>query len=97
MVRHFKVSFGILYVAQVFDFIETDSYQAIVMEYLAGGSLETYVKRMGGQLEVADVLKVGIRVANALAHSHEQGIIHRHKAGKFDACRARTYRYDTVD
>lgn len=65
------------HVAQVFDFIETDSYQAIVMEYLAGGSLETYVKRMGGQLEVADVLKVGIRVANALAHSHEQGIIHR--------------------
>ncbi|MEE2785803.1 MAG: serine/threonine-protein kinase [Myxococcota bacterium] len=65
------------HVAQVFDFIETDGYQAIVMEYLAGGSVESYLKRQGGQLDVGDVLRVGIRVANALAYSHGEGIIHR--------------------
>ena len=65
------------HIAQVLDYYETSAYQAIAMEFLSGGSLEAHLKQAGGQLDVSDVLEIGIRLANALAYAHNQGIIHR--------------------
>ena len=47
----------------------------IAMEYVDGRSLAA--KIADGPLETADVLRFGIEVADALAHAHERGVIHR--------------------
>ena len=45
------------------------------MEYVDGEPLA--VKIAAGPLEVTQVLRYGIEVADALAHAHERGVIHR--------------------
>ena len=47
----------------------------IAMEYVDGEPLA--VKIAAGPLEVTQVLRYGIEVADALAHAHERGVIHR--------------------
>ena len=47
----------------------------IAMEYVDGESLA--VKIAKGPLEVGEVLRIGIEVADALDHAHERGVIHR--------------------
>jgi serine/threonine protein kinase/Tfp pilus assembly protein PilF len=46
----------------------------IVMELVEGESLE---QRIAGGLPFATVLRFGAQIANALAHAHQRGIIHR--------------------
>lgn len=47
----------------------------IVMEFIAGRTLDRVVPR--GGMKTADVLKYGIQIADALARAHTAGIIHR--------------------
>ena len=47
----------------------------IAMEYVDGESLA--VKIAKGPLEIGEVLRIGSEVADALAHAHERGVIHR--------------------
>jgi predicted Ser/Thr protein kinase len=47
----------------------------IAMEYVDGEPLA--MKIATGPLEIAEVLRYGIEVADALAHAHERGVIHR--------------------
>ena len=47
----------------------------IAMEYVDGAPLA--MKIAAGPLELAEVLRYGIEVADALAHAHERGVIHR--------------------
>jgi tetratricopeptide (TPR) repeat protein/predicted Ser/Thr protein kinase len=47
----------------------------IAMEYVDGDSLASRISN--GLLETAAVLRYGIEVADALAHAHERGVIHR--------------------
>jgi len=47
----------------------------IAMEFVDGESLATRIAR--GPLETGDLLRFGIEVADALAHAHERGVIHR--------------------
>src|SRR6185503_10126291 len=54
---------------------EAGGTKYIVMEYLAGGSLAQRVSQ--GALPVADALRIGASLADALAYSHARGIIHR--------------------
>jgi serine/threonine protein kinase len=46
------------------------------MELLQGESLDDRLKREG-RLPLADVLRIGREVAEALAEAHERGLIHR--------------------
>ena len=48
----------------------------LVMQYVAGESLQARVDR-AGPLGVAEVLRIGIQTAGGLAAAHEQGIVHR--------------------
>ncbi|TWU04798.1 protein kinase domain-containing protein [Stieleria varia] len=48
----------------------------LVMQYVAGGSLQEKLDR-DGPLEVAEVLRIGLQTAKGLAAAHAQGLIHR--------------------
>jgi tRNA A-37 threonylcarbamoyl transferase component Bud32/Leucine-rich repeat (LRR) protein len=48
----------------------------LVMEYIEGCNLDALLRK-GGQLEVKEVLRIGIQVASALAAAHKHGLIHR--------------------
>ena len=49
----------------------------IVMELLVGEALSVRLKRSGGALPVADVLRLGALIADSLGAAHERGIVHR--------------------
>ncbi len=61
--------------ARVYDYLETQNSQALVMEFFAGGSAEE--KLRAGPLSVADALEVALRVAEGLHAAHERGVVHR--------------------
>src|SRR5262249_37008155 len=48
----------------------------LVMEFIGGCNLESLLRR-GGPLEVKEVLRIGMQVANGLQAAHKQGLIHR--------------------
>ncbi|MBC7820415.1 MAG: serine/threonine protein kinase, partial [Planctomycetaceae bacterium] len=57
--------------------VETDGkVPYLVMQYVAGESLQARVDREG-PLAPAEILRIGIQVAAGLAAAHEQGVVHR--------------------
>lgn len=54
----------------------TDRHPFLVMPYADGGSFEYRVSTLGPR-PVAEVLRVGIDVADALAATHARGVLHR--------------------
>lgn len=48
----------------------------LVMQYVAGGSLQQRLDR-DGPLELSEVLRIGMQTALGLAAAHNQGLIHR--------------------
>jgi len=63
-------------ILQVLETGESGSDAWIVMEYVQGHDL-SHFSRPGHLLPVAEALKIGARLARALAHAHEQGVVHR--------------------
>lgn len=80
--REAKVVAGLRHpnIVQIFDFDTTDGHPYIVMEYLKGPTLATYLRRLHERNEriplhqVARLLKV---LTAALDYAHSQGVIHR--------------------
>ncbi|MBC7875806.1 MAG: protein kinase [Anaerolineales bacterium] len=80
--REAKVVAGLRHpnIVQIFDFDTTDGHPYIVMEYLKGPTLSTYLRRLHDRDEriplhqVARLLKV---LTAALDYAHGQGVIHR--------------------
>lgn len=62
-------------VATIFDFDVQDGFDFLVMEYVAGGTLESQLER--GPLPVQDILAMGAAIADALDNAHRHGILHR--------------------
>src|SRR4051812_16318287 len=62
-------------VATIFDFDVRDGCEFLVMEYVAGGTLESRIA--GGSLAVDDVLRLGAGIADALDNAHRHGFLHR--------------------
>jgi serine/threonine-protein kinase len=62
-------------VATIFDFDVQDGFDFLVMEYVAGGTLESQLAN--GPLPVDQVLGMGASIAEALDNAHRQGILHR--------------------
>lgn len=62
-------------VATVFDFDAQDGTDFLVMEFVPGGTLESRLG--GGALPVAELVTLGIELADALDVAHTQGFLHR--------------------
>jgi len=62
-------------VATIFDFDVQQGFDFLVMEYVAGGTLESRLKQ--GPLAIADILTMGAAIADALDNAHRHGILHR--------------------
>ncbi|HYH63700.1 MAG TPA: serine/threonine-protein kinase [Urbifossiella sp.] len=56
--------------------IEAEPIPYLVMEFIPGATLEALLAETG-PLPAADVVRVGVQVARALAAAHQHGLIHR--------------------
>ncbi|MDG2013811.1 MAG: serine/threonine-protein kinase [Pirellulaceae bacterium] len=57
--------------------VETDrDAPIIVMQYVSGESLQARIDREG-PLELVEILRIGMQVADGLAAAHDQGLVHR--------------------
>ena len=66
------------HVVTVYDVFESDGELHIVVRYMAGGSLaDRLAAAPGGRLALEEVLRTGRALADALAHAHEHGVVHR--------------------
>ncbi len=55
---------------------ETEGLPYLVMQYVAGESLQALLDR-NGPLPTAEVVRIGLQVASGLAAAHARGLIHR--------------------
>src|SRR5688500_16325795 len=62
-------------VATIFDFDSHDGCDFLVMEYVAGGTLESRLE--SGPLPISSVLTLGAAIADALDYAHRHGFLHR--------------------
>jgi tetratricopeptide (TPR) repeat protein/TolB-like protein len=62
-------------IASIHDVLEADSVAYIVMEYVAGETLDHRLHF--GPLDVPEVLDIALQVTEALSEAHHQGVIHR--------------------
>ncbi len=63
-------------IVQAFDVGESGGYHYFVMEYVEGHTVYDELDE-GKVFSEAEALKITIQIAEALAHSHERGLIHR--------------------
>ncbi|HJQ14958.1 MAG TPA: serine/threonine-protein kinase [Anaerolineales bacterium] len=67
-------------IVQVFDFDIAEGHPYIVMEYLRGPSLASYLRELNSRnekLQPAQIARLLSITAAALEYAHEQGVIHR--------------------
>lgn len=62
-------------ICSVNDVLDHDGRKFIVMEFVEGKSLRSLM--LAGVMDTSEILSYAIQVADALAHAHERGIIHR--------------------
>ena len=62
-------------IVNIYDVGEEDDRHYIVMEYVAGETLKTRIQQQG-HLSVAESLRIGKEIAKALAHAHENNLVH---------------------
>jgi serine/threonine-protein kinase len=65
------------HIARVYDYLESPTLQAIVMQYVDGGSVEQLLRDRHGPLEVEQAVRVAIHAADALDYAHRRGVVHR--------------------
>ena len=63
-------------IVQIYDFVESDDYVFMVMQYLSGGSLAMRIEEQGA-LRWLDALNVLKQIGRALDYAHKQGVVHR--------------------
>src|SRR6202789_490243 len=63
------------HICQLYDIGSQDGTDYLVMEFLEGETLAERLRK--GAMPLAEVFKIGVAVAEALAIAHRQGIVHR--------------------
>lgn len=64
------------HVIPIYDVVSQPEACYLVMQYIAGSSLQERVDRHG-PLSIAEVLRVGSQIAAGLQAAHQQGLVHR--------------------
>lgn len=67
-------------IVQIYDFDTADGHPYIVMEYLKGPTLATYLRNSherGERMQPAQIARLLSKLATALDYAHERGVIHR--------------------
>jgi len=67
-------------IVQVFDFDTYENQPYLVMEYVPGTSLGSYLRALhknNGRLDISQINKLLGKLANALKYAHDNGVIHR--------------------
>ena len=64
-------------IINVFEYFEENNTAYIVMEFLDGISLKSYLQKNGGKLDTENALRIMDAIASALGVIHSKGIIHR--------------------
>ena len=62
-------------VATIYDFAAQDGVDFLVMEYVPGGTLQS--RLLEGPFELADLIRLGAEVGEALEDAHSRGFLHR--------------------
>jgi serine/threonine protein kinase len=64
------------HIVGIYDAVDEDNFSYIVMEYVAGGTLEAYcdVRRL---LPIEQIIEIAFKCALALEFAHRHGVIHR--------------------
>ncbi len=55
---------------------EAKGYHFIAMEFVEGGSIEAWLKKLG-RFSIGDALHIVLKTAEGLQHAHEKSLIHR--------------------
>jgi Tol biopolymer transport system component len=63
------------HIAHVYAFVEAEDRSLLAMELVSGETLAATIRR--GPLPLADVVRFGAEIADALAEAHAAGIVHR--------------------
>jgi serine/threonine protein kinase len=63
------------HICQLYDVGSHEGSEYLVMEFLEGETLASRLRK--GAMPIAEILKVGIAISEALAVAHRQGIVHR--------------------
>ncbi len=64
-------------IVQIFSGFEANDTAYLVMEWLRGRTLSQVIEDKGGPLSVSGATKILLKVADALTHVHEAGLLHR--------------------
>jgi serine/threonine protein kinase len=80
--REAKVVAGLRHpnIVQIFDYDTAEGHPYIVMEYLIGPSLATYLRELHShnqRFQPVQIARLLITIATALDYAHERGVIHR--------------------
>lgn len=71
----FHAQFAHPSVASVYDFVEQDGREFLIMEFVAGMTLSEILA--GGPLPYDEVVRLGRQLAHGLAAAHAAGVVHR--------------------
>lgn len=63
------------HILPAYDFGTQDGVLYIAMRYVAGGTLRDLMRR--GPLPSSELIRLGAQIGGALAHAHQNGVIHR--------------------
>jgi len=67
-------------IVQVYDFNNDNGVYYMVLEFIAGETLQDRLKRMadtGRQLSIEDALKITMNISDAVGYAHQRGMVHR--------------------
>jgi len=67
-------------IVQVYDFDTYENQPYLVMEYVAGASLGTYLRELhknNGRLDINQINNLLVKLASALKYAHDNDVIHR--------------------
>ena len=64
-------------IVAMYDYVSNDKGLFLIMEYVDGQPLSSYLQKMGGAIEEDLAIEITKQVVSACSHAHKNGVIHR--------------------